>query len=52
MIIMPDEVEQIDLTDPGRARRWKFTYVGPNGGNTGESGEDIVGEWKKEELWP
>jgi hypothetical protein len=51
IIIKPDEVEQIDLSVPDRARRWKFTYVGPTGGRTGERGGD-VGEWKKEELWP
>ncbi len=51
IIIRPDEVEQVDLSDPDKARRWKFTYVGPNGGHTGQRGEDIE-EWKKEELWP
>jgi len=51
VIIRPDEVEQLDLTDPEKARRWKFTYVGPQGGDPGTNGEDI-GEWKKEELWP
>jgi pyridoxamine 5'-phosphate oxidase len=51
IIIKPDEVEQVDLSVPDRARRWKFTYVGSTGGCTGERGED-VGEWKKEELWP
>jgi pyridoxamine 5'-phosphate oxidase len=51
IIIKPDEVEQVDLSVADRARRWKFTYVGPTGGHTGERGED-VGEWKKEELWP
>jgi pyridoxamine 5'-phosphate oxidase len=43
-IIRPDEVEQIDLSVPDKARRWKYTYVGPDGGD--------IGEWKKEELWP
>lgn len=47
-IIKPDEVEQVDLTVPDKARRWKYTYVGPTGGHTG----DEIGEWKKEELWP
>jgi hypothetical protein len=41
----------VDLTDPERARRWKYTYVGPNASDAGEHGE-ILGEWKKEELWP
>lgn len=51
VVIIPDEVEQLDLTEPDKARRWKFTYVGPDGAKTGQRGED-VGEWKKEELWP
>ncbi|PSS16691.1 hypothetical protein M430DRAFT_35385 [Amorphotheca resinae ATCC 22711] len=40
VVIRPDEVEQLDLTDPERARRWKYTCVGPRD------------EWTKEELWP
>lgn len=51
VIIKPDEVEQVDLSEPDKARRWKYTFVGPNGGHTGQRGED-VGEWKVEELWP
>ncbi|KAA8570817.1 hypothetical protein EYC84_000209 [Monilinia fructicola] len=47
VIIKPIEVEQLDLSVPDKARRWRFTYVGPNG----DDGENI-GEWKKEELWP
>jgi pyridoxamine 5'-phosphate oxidase len=51
VVIVPNEVEQLDLSEPDKARRLKYTYVGPKGGFTGQSGED-VGEWKKEELWP
>lgn len=51
VIIKPEEVEQIDLSVPDRARRWKFTYVGPNGGQA-EQGADVVGKWQKIELWP
>jgi pyridoxamine 5'-phosphate oxidase len=51
VIIRPEVVEQIDLTDPEKARRWLFTYVGPKGGDAGQHGDD-VGEWKVEELWP
>jgi hypothetical protein len=50
-IIKPDEVDQIDLSVPDKARRWKYTYVGPNGGHGGQRGDEI-GEWKEEELWP
>ncbi|TVY86751.1 hypothetical protein LAWI1_G007210 [Lachnellula willkommii] len=48
VIIKPDEVEQLDLSEPDKARRWRFTYVGPHGDQRG----DELGEWKKEELWP
>ncbi|KAL3427260.1 hypothetical protein PVAG01_00769 [Phlyctema vagabunda] len=48
VIIRPDEVEQVDLTEPDKARRWKYTYVGPSSNSAGET----LGEWKQEELWP
>ncbi|KAH8678903.1 pyridoxamine 5'-phosphate oxidase-domain-containing protein [Tricladium varicosporioides] len=51
IIIKPNQVEQVDLTEPDKARRWLFTYVGPDGGQTGQRVPG-VGEWKKEELWP
>lgn len=51
VIIMPDEVEQLDLVDPDKARRWKYTFVGPNSSESKQDGEDL-GEWKTEELWP
>lgn len=39
VIIRPDEVEQLDLQDPDRARRWLFTY-------------DEVSGWEQQEVWP
>jgi len=51
VIIKLDEVEQLDLTEPDKARRWRFTYVGPDSADAGSKG-DQIGEWKKEELWP
>lgn len=47
VIIKPEEVEQLDLSDPSRARRWRFTFVGEKGQREG-----TVGEWTMEELWP
>jgi pyridoxamine 5'-phosphate oxidase len=44
VVIKADEVEQLDFTEPDKARRWKFTYVGTEGGE--------LGEWDKQELWP
>ncbi|RDW80479.1 hypothetical protein BP5796_05177 [Coleophoma crateriformis] len=53
VIIRPDEVEQVDLSVPDKARRWKFTYIGPEAqSRENGDGEEILGEWKKEELWP
>ena len=40
VVIRPFEVESLDLTDPSKARRWKYTYG------------DKEGEWTSEELWP
>ncbi|KAM3080643.1 hypothetical protein ACMFMG_005578 [Clarireedia jacksonii] len=48
VIIKPESVEQLDLSEPDKARRWRFTYVGRSGGEN----EEAIGEWKKEELWP
>lgn len=42
VIIKPDEVEQLDLSDPMKARRWKYTFV--------VDGDH--GSWHTEELWP
>ena len=46
VIIKPDEVEAVDLSDPATARRklWSFVDKEANG--------QRVGEWKEEELWP
>ena len=48
MIIKPDEVEQLDISDPAKARRWLYTFVVEQG----KQGEEQRGEWKVEELWP
>jgi hypothetical protein len=42
VVIKPDEVEQLDLSDPATARRWKYTFVADEG----------KGGWRVEELWP
>lgn len=40
VVIKPEEVEQLDLSDPEKAFRHKYTY------------DESSGEWKMEELWP
>ena len=48
VIIRPEEVEQTDISDPVKARRYKYTFVSKKSGPN----DEVVGEWKKEELWP
>ncbi|KAF2272995.1 uncharacterized protein EI97DRAFT_384598 [Westerdykella ornata] len=45
VIIVPDSVEQINLSDPATARRYRYTFD--------ESGDTRANAgWKTEELWP
>jgi hypothetical protein len=44
VVIVPNEVEAVDLTNPDQSRRWKYTFV------RGEEGS--MNEWKMQELWP
>lgn len=47
VVIRPEEVEQLDISDPATARRWRYTFVVEKG-----QGREGKGEWKTEELWP
>ena len=40
-------MEQLDISDPAKARRWLYTFVVEKGEGEGEKGV-----WKCEELWP
>lgn len=40
VVIRPQEVEQTDLSDPEKARRYLYTY------------SQDTAEWKTQELWP
>lgn len=42
VIIKPNVVEQLDISEPAKARRWTYTFVEKNG----------QGEWLTEEQWP
>jgi pyridoxamine 5'-phosphate oxidase len=42
VVIVPEEVDQVDLSDPEEGKRWNYEFVG--------SGE--VASWKVTELWP
>lgn len=43
VVIVPDSVEQTDLSDPSRARRFRYTFDENMKANAG---------WTTEELWP
>lgn len=42
VVIVPDEVDRVDLSDPQQGQRWNYRFEG-------EPGE---GEWKVTETWP
>ncbi|KAI0555515.1 pyridoxamine 5'-phosphate oxidase-domain-containing protein [Xylaria curta] len=45
VVIVPDEIDQADLSDPEHGRRWLHTYVGASHGKG-------HGEWETTEVWP
>lgn len=51
-IITPEEVEQVDLSKPEEAKRWKWTLAEEAGGPGGEDETRPVGEWNMVETWP
>lgn len=51
VVIVPSEVDQVDLSDQLRPRRWKYTYRGPSCLPQHPGGE-AIGEWEKVEVWP
>ncbi|POR39090.1 Uncharacterized protein TPAR_00721 [Tolypocladium paradoxum] len=42
VVIVPEEVDRVDLSDPERGQRWNYKFVGT----------DDTGEWTVTELWP
>lgn len=40
MVIKPEEMESVDLSDPSKARRQVYTF------------DDKTGEWSHVETWP
>jgi hypothetical protein len=43
VVLVPEEVDRVDLTDPERGRRWNYRLEGSEG--------DKIG-WRVTELWP
>ncbi|KAK0630617.1 hypothetical protein B0T17DRAFT_487214 [Bombardia bombarda] len=51
VVIVPDEVDQTDLSDPKRPRRWLYFYRGKSY-KAGLPGGELIGEWERVEVWP
>lgn len=51
VVVVPDEVDLVDLHDPADQRRWLYTFVG-SGATAKMPGGQVLGEWEKTELWP
>lgn len=59
-VITPEEVEQVDLSNPAEAKRWVWTLKQESGGPgevksanaDGEGKSSSVGEWNMVETWP
>jgi hypothetical protein len=51
VVIVPDEVDQVDLSDEMRPRRWLYVYRGVDAESKLPGGE-VFGEWEKVEVWP
>lgn len=51
VVVVPEEVDLVDLHDPADQRRWLYAYVGA-GAKAKMPGGQVLGEWEKTELWP
>lgn len=51
-IITPEQVEQVDLSDPANAKRWIWTLSQEHGGPGGHENATSVQEWNMIETWP
>ncbi|KAI0155001.1 pyridoxamine 5'-phosphate oxidase-domain-containing protein [Xylariaceae sp. FL1272] len=52
VVILPEEIDRTDLSDPEHPRRWVYTFVGSGEGQRGKEGVVRDGEWEKVEVWP
>ncbi|KAK7743165.1 hypothetical protein SLS53_004250 [Cytospora paraplurivora] len=52
VVIVPDEVDLVDLSDRADQRRWLYTYLGPAAVEATKPGGEVVAGWEKVELWP
>ncbi|KAL1893173.1 hypothetical protein Sste5346_006605 [Sporothrix stenoceras] len=49
-VIVPEEVDQVDLSKGDDPRRWLYTYVGEDSEVPDEA--EVINCWAKQELWP
>jgi len=42
VVLVPDEVDRVDLSELGKARRWRYRYLG----------KDADPTWETTEVWP
>ncbi|KAI1395892.1 pyridoxamine 5'-phosphate oxidase-domain-containing protein [Hypoxylon fuscum] len=52
VVIVPDEVDRADLSDPERGRRWLYTFVGGGTSEATAPGGSVEDGWEKVEVWP
>ncbi|KAI1096011.1 pyridoxamine 5'-phosphate oxidase-domain-containing protein [Rostrohypoxylon terebratum] len=52
VVVVPAEVDRADLSDPDRARRWLYTFVGGGKTESTKPGGSIEDGWEKVEVWP
>lgn len=52
VVVVPTEVDRVDLSDPERGRRWTYRYLREGEPVDGRDGGRKEGEWLITELWP
>ncbi|RYP06207.1 hypothetical protein DL764_003299 [Monosporascus ibericus] len=52
VVIVPEQVDRADLSDPKRGRRWLYTFVGAGRREPRCPGGVVDGWWEKIEVWP
>ncbi|CAK7197905.1 hypothetical protein SEUCBS139899_000555 [Sporothrix eucalyptigena] len=54
-VIVPEEVDQVDLSKGDDPRRWLYTYVGEGEGlesTAAQEADEVINGWAKKEVWP
>jgi hypothetical protein len=51
VVVVPTEVDRVDLSDQKKPRRWLYTYRG-TGTKSIQPGGEMTGEWEIVEVWP